>query len=83
MFLVDANCVPVAVSVGPANPNESGLIQDLFGFMLPSRTPDRTRHRDKAYDSYRFDAELADQDIELTVPIYSNRSLSQDGRSLH
>lgn len=91
MNLVDAKGVPVAVSTGPANPHESGLIQELFGFMLPSQTPERVIGDSRsaaetgvanAYDSDRLDEQLADQGIELIAPNRSNRSPSQDGRPL-
>jgi hypothetical protein len=89
MILVDAKGVPAAVSTGPANPHESGLIQELFGFILPSQTAESvigdSRSAAKtgeanAYDSDHLDEQLADQGIERIAPNHSNRSPSQ-GRS--
>lgn len=81
MILVDAKGLPLAVSAGSASPHESGLIQELFGFMLSSQPPGRIIG-DKAYDSDKLDAELAQQGIEMIAPNRSNRSQTQDGRPL-
>ncbi len=81
MILVDAKGLPLAVSTAPAPPQESGLIQELFGFMLTGGTPERIIG-DKAYDRDRLDEELAGKGIELIAPNRSNRAPSQDGRSL-
>jgi hypothetical protein len=39
MILVDAKGMPVPLAAPPANPAECGLIQELFGFMIPEVTP--------------------------------------------
>ena len=65
----------------PANPAESHLIQQLFGFMVPQRSPARVIG-DKAYDSDRLDEILAAQGIEMIAPNRLNRSQTQDGRLL-
>jgi hypothetical protein len=41
MILVDAKGLPVAACSAPANPAESHLIQQLFGFMISQTTPAR------------------------------------------
>jgi transposase len=81
MILVNAKGLPLAVSTGSASPHESGLIQELFGFMLSSEMPERIIG-DKAYDSDKFDAQLAGQGIEMIAPNRANRSRSQDERVL-
>jgi transposase len=81
MILVDAKGLPLAVSTAAANPHETGLIQELFGFMLSSQTPERIIG-DKAYDSDKLDAQLAEQGIEMIAPNRANRSATQDGRPL-
>jgi transposase len=81
MILVDAKGLPLAVSTAPANPHESGLIQELFGFMLSSQLPERVIG-DKAYDSDALDEKLALQGMELIAPNRANRRVSQDGRAL-
>ncbi len=82
--LVDANGLPVAVDTAPANRHESHLVQQLFDFMLTNERPDRVIG-DKAYDSDRLDAELADEGIEMIAAHRSNRrpeNRTQDGRPL-
>ncbi|MDD5200163.1 MAG: IS5 family transposase [Terrimicrobiaceae bacterium] len=81
MILVDAKGLPLAVSAGSARPHESGLIQELFGFMLSTAPPQRVIG-DKAYDSDGLDAQLALQGIEMIAPNRANRSKTQDGRPL-
>lgn len=81
MILVDAKGLPVAACSTPANPAESHLIQQLFGFMIPHTSPARVIG-DKAYDSDRLDEILAAQGIEMIAPNRLNRSQTQDGRSL-
>jgi transposase len=81
MILVDAKGLPVAACSAPANPAESHLIQQLFGFMIPQTTPPRVIG-DKAYDSDRLDQFLAAQGVEMIAPNRLNRSQTQDGRHL-
>jgi hypothetical protein len=50
-----------------ANPAESHLIQQLFGFMIPQATPARVIG-DKAYDSDRLDQLLVAEGVEMITP---------------
>lgn len=84
MVLVDARGLPVAVDTTSASPHESQLVQRLFDFMLTEDPPDRVVG-DKAYDSDKLDAELAEYGIEMISPHRSNRrpeNVTQDGRPL-
>ena len=81
MILVDAQGLPVAACSTPANPAESHLIQQLFGFMIAQSTPARVIG-DKAYDSDRLDELLAAQGVEMIAPNRLNRSQTQDRRAL-
>jgi transposase len=81
MVLVDAKGLPVAVHTTSANHAECGLIQELFGFMLPAQLPERIIG-DKAYDSDGLDASLLEKEIEMIAPNRANRSITQDGRPL-
>lgn len=81
MILVDAKGLPLAVSTAPANPHESRLIQELFGFMLSSEIPERVIG-DKAYDSDALDEQLAEMGVEMIAPNRANRHVTQDGRPL-
>ena len=84
MVLVDARGLPAAIDTAPANHAESHLVQQLFDFMLPEAMPERVVG-DKAYDSDKLAAELADRGIELIAPHRSNRlpeNKTQDGRPL-
>ena len=58
MILVDAKGLPVAACSSPANPGQSHLIQQLFGFVIAEVTPARVIG-DKAYDNDRLDQLLA------------------------
>jgi len=77
MILVDAKGLPVAACSAPANPAESHLIQQLFGFMIAQGAPARIIG-DKAYDSDRLDELLAAQGVEMIAPNRLNRSPTQD-----
>lgn len=84
MLLVDARGLPVSIETMSATPHESRLVQSLFDFMLTSETPQRVIG-DKAYDSDKLDAELAEKGVELIAPHRSNRkpeNATQDGRPL-
>ena len=84
MILVDAKGLPVAIDTAPANPHESGLVQQLFEFMLTDDNPERVIG-DKAYDSDALADQLAQDGIELIAPHRKNRkpeNKTQDGRPL-
>ena len=81
MILVDAKGLPVAACSAPANPAESHLIQQLFGFMIAQGAPARIIG-DKAYDSDRLEELLAAQGVEMIAPNRLNRSPTQDRRAL-
>jgi len=84
MVLVDARGLPVAVDTAPAGPHESKLVQRLFDFMLPRETPPRVIG-DKAYDSDKLDAQLAERGVEMIAPHRANRkpeNVTQDRRPL-
>ncbi len=84
MIMVDAKGLPVAACSTSASPHESGLLQELFEFMIASQPPERVIG-DKAYDSDALDAALAEQGIELIAPHRRNRraeTATQDRRSL-
>ena len=81
---MDARGLPLAVDTTSASPHESQLIQHVFNFMLTTETPLRVIG-DKAYDSDRLEAELAEQGIEMSAPHRRSRkfeNITQDGRSL-
>lgn len=84
MIMVDAKGLPVAAYSTSASPHESGLVQELFQFMITAQPPERLIG-DKAYDSDRLDAALAAQGVELISPHRRNRRadrVTQDGRPL-
>ena len=84
MVIVDAQGLPAAAYTTNASPHESGLVQELFGFMVPDGLPERLLG-DKAYDSDKLDGELAAQGVEMISPHRSNRRperRTQDGRPL-
>lgn len=81
MALVDANGLPISVSVHSAQPHEVKLAFDLIQGCWTEELPERVIG-DKAYDSDPLDAQLADCDIDLIAPNRSNRKKTQDGRKL-
>ena len=84
MIMVDARGLPIAVKTGSASPHESKLVEPLFEFMASVDLPERLIG-DKAYDSDKLDARLAQRGVELISPHRSNRkpeNKTQDGRPL-
>ena len=84
MVMVDARGLPVAAGSTSANPHASGLVRELFGFMLGAEPPRRLLG-DKAYDSDRRAAQLAEQGVEMIAPHRASRrpeNITQDGRPL-
>lgn len=84
MIIVDAQGLPTAAYSTSASPHESGLLQELFDFMIPEKLPERLLG-DKAYDSDKLDAELAALGVDMISPHRKNRkseNKTQDGRKL-
>jgi transposase len=84
MIMVDAQGLPTAACSTSASPHESGLVQQLFEFMISRDGPERLIG-DKAYDSDKLDAQMQAMGVELIAPHRSNRlprNKTQDGRSL-
>lgn len=84
MIMVDARGLPVAIDTCSAGPHESQLVQQLFEFRLTQQAPERVIG-DKAYDSDKLAAELAERGVELIAPHRANRkpeNVTQDGRPL-
>jgi transposase len=57
------------------------LVHDTLDEILIQSIPERLIG-DKAYDSYKLDAELAEKGIEMIAPNRANRRKTQDGRQL-
>jgi transposase len=81
--VADRASLPLAVYTSAAAPHEVTLVEDTLAESLISEPP-RRLIGDKAYDSDRLDAELAEQGIEMIAPHKHNRKKvkTQDGRSL-
>jgi len=82
MILVDASGTLLAVHIHSAGPAEVKLVQAIldasFSFDCPARLIG-----DKAYDSDRPDADLAEIGVKMIVPNCKNRKQkAQDGRPL-
>lgn len=65
--LVDAPTLRIAADQASASPHGSGLVQQLFGWMLTDEVPERAID-DKVYDSDGLDEELTAEAIELIAP---------------
>ena len=83
-LVVDAQGVPLAISVAAANQGETNMVQDTL-FSLDSEISPKRLIGDKGYDSDPLDEALAELGIEMIAPNRCNRSVpkqTQDGRSL-
>ena len=83
-LLIDASRLQVAAYSTNASPDEITLVQGLFDITVTSAKPERIIG-DRAYDSDKLDAALAQEDIEIIEPHRSNRrpeNITQDGRPL-
>jgi transposase len=84
MALVDANGLPISVTVHSAQPHEVKLAFDLVQNCWTGDLPDRVIG-DKAYDSDALDQELAEYGVEMIAPHRRSRkpeNKTQDGRVL-
>ena len=84
MIMVDAQGLPMAAYTTNASVHESGLVQELFSFMVTQEGPQRLIG-DKAYDSDKLDRQMQDMNVEMISPHRSNRrpeTKTQDGRPL-
>ena len=84
MALVDANGLPIAVSVHSAQPHEVKLAFDLVQGCWTDELPERVIG-DKAFDSDALDEEMDECGVEMIAPHRKNRkpqNKTQDGRPL-
>jgi transposase len=82
MAVVEAHGLPVAVTLDSATPHEVKLVEQTLAARFVEDTPEHLVG-DKAYDSDRLDADLAQVGIELIAPHRENRKhRTQDGRPL-
>jgi transposase len=82
MAIVEADGLPVAVTIDSANPHEVKLVEQTLNARFVETKPEHLIG-DNAYDSDRLDADLAGKGIEMIAPHRSNRKhRTQDGRPL-
>ena len=82
MAVVEAQGVPVALTIHSANPHEVKLVEQTLDARFVDELPERLIG-DNAYDSDALDLSLASQGIEVIAPHRSNRkNKTQDGRPL-
>ncbi len=83
MVIADSTGLPVAVHVSSATPHESQLVESTLEARSMADEPIRLIG-DKAYDSDRLDATLAERGIEMIAPHRRNRikPKTQDRRPL-
>jgi hypothetical protein len=72
MAVADRYGLPVAVHVASASPHEVTLARDTVQSRFVADPPARLIG-DKAYDSDKLDASLAEQGVELIAPHKTNR----------
>lgn len=83
-LIVDAQGVPLGVSVAAASTGEPQMVQGTLELFAPEAAPERLVG-DKAYDSDPLDETLAELGIEMIAPHRANRrpeNATQDGRPL-
>jgi transposase len=83
MGLADLHGLPLAVYETSASAHEVTLVQETLEQGLTRQQPERLIG-DRAYDSDKLDAQLAEMGIEMIAPHKSNRvkASTQDGRVL-
>jgi transposase len=83
MAIADGAGIPIAVYVSSATPHETQLVESTLAARFVSDEPQRLIG-DRAYDSDKLDAKLAERGIEMIAPHRSNRvkPKTQDGRKL-
>jgi transposase len=82
MAVVEAEGLPVAITIDSANPHEVKLVEQTLDDRLVDALPERLIG-DKAYDSDALDARWAAHGMEVIAPHRSNRKhKTQDGRPL-
>jgi hypothetical protein len=72
MVVVEADGLPVAITIDSANPHEVKLVEQTLDARFMEELPERLMG-DNAYDSDALDADLATQGVEVIAPHRSNR----------
>jgi transposase len=83
MAVADATGLPIAIHTTSATPHEVTLVHDTLAEQFVDGQPERLIG-DKAYDSDKLDATLADTGVAMIAPQRRNRKKpkTQDGRPL-
>jgi transposase len=81
MAIADRSGLPLAAWIESASPHEVKLVEDTLNAMFIDEDPERLIG-DKAYDSDKLDAKMAERGIELISPNRENRTKTQDLRPL-
>ena len=82
MVVVEADGLPVAITIDSAHPHEVKLVEQTLEARFVEKLPARLMG-DNAYDSDGLDAALATQGVEVIAPHRSKRQhKTQDGRPL-
>ena len=81
MAVCDGNGRPLSIDVASASPGEVTLVDAVLDRLWSAEPPQRLIG-DRAYDSDRLDADLAQRGIEMIAPNRRNRRQTQDGRPL-
>lgn len=82
MVVVEADGLPVAITIDSATPHEVKLVKQTLDSRFMEALPERLIG-DNAYDSDALDADLATQGVAVLAPHRRNRKhKTQDGRPL-
>ncbi len=81
MAVADGSGLPIAAHTASASPHEVTLVDATIASRFVEGLPERLIG-DKAYDSDRLDAEMAERGIEMIAPNRAGRKKTQDGRPL-
>lgn len=81
MAMVEADGLPVAITIDSASPHETKLVDQTLDARFVDPLPERLIG-DRAYDSDGLDADLAGRGIEMIAAHRKGRRQTQDGRPL-
>ena len=82
MAIADRSGLPISATIASGECHETRLVDDAVKQRFTAKTPEKVIG-DRAYDSKKLQAQLANQGIELIAPKRVNQhSREQDGRAL-
>jgi transposase len=82
MALANGDGIPLSVSMADGSRHDSVLVEQTLDARFTKKLPQKLI-ADRAFDSAKLEAKLAERGIELICPLRSNtKTRKQDGRAL-